>query len=129
MSIMIDTAQITGALAFAAGLGTAWALLGRPIIRTLSELRELKEALKGEPAMPELGRPERPGLFVTVVRLADVQAAQSSTIDAIRHELQTNGGDSVKDALMAVLRDVRQIKLSADQRETERAARDDVQST
>lgn len=100
----ISPATIQGAALFVTGLATCWALAVRPVLKRLDRSREVYEALLGEKAIPELGKPERPGLFVTVgrlqeanVRIEETQAVQGAAIEVIRHEMQRNGGGSIKD--------------------------------
>lgn len=129
--MVIDTGAVQAVFAVCIGAAGAWAAAIRPILKKLDRSRELSDALLGEPAIPELGKPERPGLFVTVARLAEaqaaqgaVQAAQGAVIDVIRHEVETNGGGSLKDDVRQLRGDVAALTAAAEVRETERATRD-----
>lgn len=105
---------------FCAGVG----FLARPARRAFRDLRDMREALTGEPAQPELGRPARPGLFATVAELRDTVTELQGTMGAVRHEVQTNGGGSLKDVVRVIQRDLTALKETADMRESERAARE-----
>lgn len=112
---------------FCAGVG----FLARPGRRAFRDLRDMREALTGEPAQPELGKPARPGLFVTVAELRDTVAELQATVSVVRHEVETNGGGSLKDSVRVIQRDQQTIqrdlaalKTAGDARESERAARE-----
>lgn len=92
MEITLDTSAIAGAVSFAAGVLTtvavAWTRVVRPIQR-------IAEDWRGEPARPEDGIPERPGVMLRLARLEKSTAAAWV-------ELHPNGGSSMKDTLNRV---------------------------
>lgn len=105
---------------FFAGVG----FLARPGRRAFRDLRDMREALTGEPAQPELGKPARPGLFVTVAQIQGEVSELRSIVTVIRHEVEENGMPSLKDSMRALRADVALLKTAGEARESERAARE-----
>lgn len=86
-----------------------WAASVRPVLKRFDRQRELADALLGEKAIPELGKPERPGLFVTVARLAAGQESQGVRLATMEHTQQAHG------AVIEQMRlDVAEIKAAAE---------------
>lgn len=90
MELVISPAQIATFVIVLAAFISALVFIVRPLFKLMSEVREFVDAMRGEPARADLGKPERPGLFVTVAR-------HTEALDDIRREVQTNGGGSLKD--------------------------------
>lgn len=82
MQITLDTSAVAGAIGFLVGasasIGVAWTRVVRPI-------QQLVEDWRGEPARPQDGIPERPGMMK---RMAEVES-----------QMRTNHGTSLRDAI------------------------------
>jgi hypothetical protein len=82
MQITLDTNAVVGVVSFVAGvagaLGVAWTRVVRPIQR-------IAEDWRGEPARPNDGLPERPGMMLRMARL--------------EAEMHPNHGSSLRDAV------------------------------
>lgn len=106
MSFVVSLRDVMTFVIALASFFAALLFLARPGLHAMRDMREIREALIGEPAQPELGRPERPGLFVSVTDLRGTVAELSATLEVVRHEVETNGGGSLKDAVKALQTDV-----------------------
>lgn len=105
----IDTTAIQIFLAVVTGAAGAWAAAIRPLLKRFDRYRELTDALLGEKAIPELGKPERPGLFVSVARLAANQEAQGEALATVQHAQQAQGATIERMRL-----DIAEIKAAAE---------------
>ena len=103
VNINIDAGQITAVVSFAVGVGAAaitfWARVGRPIKRLFDFLEEFRGDWSGVP-----DRPGVPGRHGVMLRLASIE-----------HELKTNGGESLRDAVKATQTDVAEIRAQVQQ--------------
>lgn len=110
MNIEISTGTITavsGAIVGALSTATLmWAVVVRPVRRGLSWLDEFRSDWSGVPDRP--GVPGRPGMMVR-------QATSEAAIAEIRHEVQTNSGGSLRDAVNATQTAVAGLQRQMDQ--------------
>lgn len=92
--IQVDTTQVAAVLAFVAGVGSSaavfWVRVVKPARTLIARAEEFWEDWSGVPDRP--GVTGRPGVML---RLAGMEARQT----AVEHELRTNGGDSLRDAV------------------------------
>ncbi len=89
IQLTLDTAAVSGVLGtlsgLVIGLSVAWTRVVRPI-------QQIAKDWRGEPARPEDGVPERPGVMLRL-------ATQERFTASIWAELHPNGGSSMKDQL------------------------------
>lgn len=97
MKITLDAGQLIGAIvaiiSFASGAIVAMRRVGRPLLDMAKDWREFKGDWYGTPSRP--GFPGHAGMGERV-------AQNEVDIQAIRRELQTNGGGSLRDALTRI---------------------------
>lgn len=98
---LIDLAPWFVAIAVVAFL--AWKLL--PVAR---KFIHFLDDVAGEPARP--GVPARPGLMERMESMEKKQDDQAAALEVVRHEVTTNHGSSLKDAVKAAERDIRELK-------------------
>lgn len=101
MAIVIDTGSIAGVVGFAVGVGVsavaAWTRMRKwlgPVRELVDWFAEFRQDWSGVVDRP--GVPGRPGMML---RISNVE-----------HELKTNGGGSLRDAVKATQSDVAEIR-------------------
>lgn len=66
----------------------------------LRKVMHFIDDVSGEPARP--GVPARPGLMERLTVVEEKQDAQAKSLEVVRHEVTTNHGSSLKDAVKVV---------------------------
>lgn len=96
MQIEISTAQVSAALSAVGGAVAAtsvlWIRMVKPMRRALNWFEEFRSDWSGVPDRP--GVPGRPGMMLRM-------ATSEASVAEIRHEVQTNSGGSLRDAVNA----------------------------